>query len=205
MTKAQVVEQAKEIGTKFAADLTEEHVRFDLDVLRDGASLTLRQFIATEAVRHATLAGLKAGSANCEAFCDAFVKAATQEKARRWYELPDVKAAMREDAFRRAVARILEESAATLERFSKRFAEDPADAFSWGTQAVQAAANQKWARAARALLDAGKTRDEVQAAILQQAKYKVRLEHSTSPMSNLMEQAEAIACLTLGGFTGGLW
>jgi len=112
---------------------------------------------------------------------------------------PSIVAERQDRGFRFMVDRMVADAQEELAKFNKRYAENPLYAFEWGTDAVQAAANQDVALRVKAALDAGHTREEVIKDARQQLGYALRLSGSTSPMSNLAEQAKAIAYGKIAG------
>jgi len=85
---------------------------------------------------------------------------------------------------------------ARLYKFTEKFKEDPAYAFSWGTEAFQAAASLRVLKQIITALESGNgtlenIRSTLTDRVLHKAKYPAQ---STSPTSNLIEQYELAAC-----------
>lgn len=84
---------------------------------------------------------------------------------------------------------------AKLDKFTTKFAEDPAYALSWGTEAFQAAATLRVLKQVIGALEEGhgmleNIRSTLTDRVMHKAKYPPQ---STSPTSNLIEQYELAA------------
>ena len=87
---------------------------------------------------------------------------------------------------------------ARLDKFTTRFAEDPAYALSWGTEAFQAAASLRVVKQILAALnseDSKATLENIRSTLTDRVMHKAKYPpQSTSPTSNLIEQYELAAC-----------
>jgi predicted RNA-binding protein YlxR (DUF448 family) len=83
-----------------------------------------------------------------------------------------------------------------LDKFAERFANNPIDAFTWGTDTVQDAAGYEALSLAIHLLEEGRTDEQLAEYFTDKSEREdryERLSYSTSPMSNLCKRAQRIA------------
>lgn len=83
---------------------------------------------------------------------------------------------------------------ARLDKFTAKFAEDPAYALSWGTEAFQAAASLRVLKQVIGALNEEGTLDNIRSTLTDRVMHKAKYPpQSTSPTSNLIEQYELAA------------
>ena len=83
---------------------------------------------------------------------------------------------------------------ARLDKFVSKFAEDPAYALSWGTEAFQAAASLRVLKQVIGALNEEGTLDNIRSTLTDRVMHKAKYPpQSTSPTSNLIEQYELAA------------
>ena len=84
---------------------------------------------------------------------------------------------------------------ARLDKFAVKFAEDPAYALSWGTEAFQAASSLRVLKQVIGALNEEGTLDNIRSTLTDRVMHKAKYPpQSTSPTSNLIEQYELAAC-----------
>jgi len=88
-----------------------------------------------------------------------------------------------------------------LDKFTADFAQDPAYALSWGTDAFASAARLRVLRQVVAALEHDhSTLDNIRSTLTDRVMHKSKYPpHSTSPTSNLIEQYELAACADILG------
>lgn len=201
LSKIEARETGRANGRSWAEAATIDSIRvFYSDDYAEAFASTLHQIASKNAIN----LGLRVGSVNYGEYIEGFQAVARSRTYNRYSELPDVKAMFADRGYRSMLDSMINDANADLAKFQKRFTDEPAYAFEWATEAFQAAANLKQAKIAKMLLEGDAIRAamgvvEVKAKFLQDFRYNVRLEGSTSPASNLMEQATAIAKMRLAG------
>lgn len=145
---------------------------------------------------YGTELALRTNKALLEAFDAAFVEAFTQRWSKVYHQLPEVKAATLARAVARRLEAMLERAASTLETFRKRFDENPLYAFDWGGDAAAAAARQHVAMGLKGIMEhqeAGGADAALKAAEREVLNLAAAPKHSSSPLSNLVEQERLAA------------
>lgn len=90
---------------------------------------------------------------------------------------------------RRALDTGIESARTTLDRFAKRLAEDPADAFSWGSSSVEAAGTLRVYSILAELFDKKGYQVAKDFALRRALEGARSPQHSTSELSNAIEEA----------------
>lgn len=194
--------EAHRLGSDAASRWLDQRSNDDLRDLCGGEDRNVLHAAIKDAARDQVIAtGLfkTVDSANACAFIYTFFNVAHDGMWNLYNALPDVAAARAEEGFRMLVDHTIKCAEETITKFKEQFEKNPVYALEWSLSVFQAAADLDVATRVRYRLEAGATKAEVQKELVDSSRYMIRLEGSTSPTANLMEQAKTIVTFRLAG------